>query len=145
MMRRGEMQRAVYNRGVRMGLCERQILRPAWTRGQLWPDTNVDHKIEHQVATIGNEPLFDEPWNFELLDRDSNQDAGWQLDGNISFERFRLLSVTGDERWLRCDIGFTSVEAAPPAAAGRWSVREIGDGQHLRAFTNLGLDPEDVC
>jgi hypothetical protein len=145
MMRGGEMQRAVFEEGRAMGLCERQILRPRWTRERLWPDTNVDHIIEHQVATIGNERQFDQPWNFELLDRDSNQEAGWQLDAAIVYERFRLWFLTDDERWLRCDMLFTAVDAARPAAAGRWSLREVGDGEHLPAFRRLGLVPEDVC
>ena len=53
--------------------------------------------------------------------------------------------ATGDERWLRCDMGFTAVTAPQPAVAGRWSVEEVGRGDHLAAFRRLGLVPEDVC
>jgi len=145
MMLGGEMQRAVLDQGRAMGLCERQILRPRWTREGLWRDTNVDHIIEHQVAPIGGEEVIDQPWNYDLLDADSNQEAGWQLDFAIVSERFRLAFATGDLRWLTCDIQFSEVEAMTPSAVGRWTVEEVGNGVHLRFFRRLGLTPEDVC
>ncbi|WP_141340274.1 DUF4157 domain-containing protein [Bradyrhizobium sp. USDA 3458] len=145
MMRGGEMQGAVYNRGVTIGLCERQILRPSWTVGKLWPDTQVDHIIEHQVAPIGDEAMIDQPWNFELLDQASNGSAGTRFDNNIAAERARLAAVTSNPAWTTCDLIFTELVAPRSAPAGRWSLRDVGDGEHFHAFTQLGLAPEDVC
>jgi hypothetical protein len=145
MMRKGEMQRAVWDQGKQMDLCDRAILRPQWTKGQLWKDTQVDHVIEHQVATIHNETQFDEPWNFELLDQASNGSAGPSLDAAIARERSRLVSVTGDANWATCDLTFTILVPNSPTPTGRWSKDEVGDGLHLREFKRLGLVPADVC
>lgn len=145
MMLGGEMQSYVSTEGRRMGLCERQILRPSWTLERLWPDTQVDHIIEHQTAPIGREAQFDEPWNFELLDQASNAASGRVLDSNILGERKRLVAATGNAAWAICDLTFTQLVAPPAAPAGRWSAQDVGDGRHLRAFRRLGLAPEDVC
>jgi hypothetical protein len=144
MMRRGLMLGATWDEGRRLGLCNRQILRPIWTRGRLWPDTQVDHIIEHQTATIGGEAAFDEPWNFELLDQASNGSAGSQLDNNIAGERARLVTATGDPRWASCDITFTLLDVAGSAPAGRWSADEVATGEHLIEFLRSGRTPRDV-
>lgn len=135
--RGGGMSLGFFCRGRALGLTDRQILRPQWTperRYPGWPDTQVDHRIEMQVSTIGNEDRFDDFWNYELLDQNSNGSSGGVMKNNIIQERKDLKNSTGDDAWLTCDLTFTRVTAPAAGNSGRWSFDQVTDGLHIRQY-----------
>ncbi len=123
-------------------LSQDDVFRPNWSRSRNFGmRLQVDHKVEMQVAPIGRETTFDQLWNYELLDQASNGSSGPRMSGNITRERQRLASATGDATWLTRDITFTSVTAEPAADAGRWSFDEVAAGAHLDAYQTLTGEP----
>ncbi|HYO65815.1 MAG TPA: hypothetical protein VEU33_07010 [Archangium sp.] len=143
-LRGGEMTLETWCWGLALELSSRDILRPRWSRERMWPDMEVDHKLEMQVSPIGREAMFDEPWNYELLDDASNSDSGNELKNNIIAERRSLAAATGDSSWLTRDLLFEAVIVQGTAGpAGRWSFEEVRDGEH-KAYEELeGVEPDE--
>jgi hypothetical protein len=135
-----------FRNGGAAKLTPRQVLRPTWTAQRLfWAGMEVDHRIEMQVTPIGGEEIYDDLWNYELLDKATNGRSGGNLRSNITRERARLAAITGDQTWNTRDIlRFHRVVAQPPAInAGRWTYEQVRDGEHITAFELLGGSPDE--
>jgi hypothetical protein len=129
------MDRRVYELGFRMGLEERRVLRPNWSRDERYMDMQVDHMIELQVVPMNEWEIWDNfDTNYELLDKAANTTSGTILKNNIIRERWRLTDATGDPSWLTRPLLFTRVEADTGPGGHRWVKDEIRRGDHLRAL-----------
>jgi uncharacterized protein DUF4157 len=147
----GDMRLETYCKGANMeaysplpyrgNLSRRDILRPRWSAAQFWPDMQVDHRIEMQVTPVGGEDAYDQPWNYELLDRRSNTSAGPRMAANIAQERRDLSAFYRDPSWMTRRLTFDRVIAEPESNSGRWSFAKVRDGFHLRAYRTLTGEP----
>lgn len=127
----------VYDRGHRMGFVgeegERRIRVPNWSR--TGPKAmEVDHIIELQVTPQSMRALYNEPDNFELLDRAANGSSGPQLSANIAAER--AIQVAYDPALANQVIRFDSVVMAGGFDGERWSIDAIRAGQQLNYYEN---------
>jgi hypothetical protein len=123
-------------------LSVRDVLRPRWSPTRFWPDMQVDHRIEMQVAPIGGEAAYDQNWNYELLDRSSNTSSGPRMRANIRRERSQLAAHYGDQTWMTRDLTFERIDVEPASPSGRWSYAQVRDAEHLDAYQTLTGEPE---
>lgn len=127
----------VYERGHRMGFVgeegERRIRVPNWSRTASKP-MEVDHIIELQVTPLSMRGVFNEPDNFELLDRAANGSSGSQLSASIAAER--AIQVAHDPSLANAVIPFDSVVMAGGFDGERWSIDAIRAGQQLDYYEN---------
>ncbi|WP_420227695.1 hypothetical protein [Pigmentiphaga litoralis] len=127
----------VYERGHRMGFVgeegERRIRVPNWSRTASKP-MEVDHIIELQVTPQSMRGVFNEPDNFELLDRAANGSSGSQLSASIAAER--AIQVAHDPSLANAVIPFDSVVMAGGFDGERWSIDAIRAGQQLDYYEN---------
>ena len=130
---RTEMTMEWMDYGRRLGLPDNRILVPDWDRNGARTPMQVDHRIEWQVRPLGDERSLDEPWNYELLDAQSNRVSGASIDREIRAERQRIATETGDHSWLARDMTFTSVEGGGNSGR-RWSLEDIANGEHLKVY-----------
>jgi hypothetical protein len=127
----GAMHPEVYLRGETMGLIDRRILRPDWSRDRRNIDMQVDHVIEFQVLPATEHGWADGFANYELLDQPSNGSAGPRLAANIQRERAALAAYYSDMSWLTRPLRFDVVVTEIGPGGERWLEDEIAMGQHL--------------
>jgi hypothetical protein len=96
----------------------------------------VDHVIELQVTDLDESERWDAPSNYELLDENSNWQAGTILRSNIVVERAE--QVKCNPALVDAKIPFDEVvlDGGSPAK-GRWSSADIRAGKHLDLFERL--------
>jgi hypothetical protein len=92
----------------------------------------VDHIIELQVAPASMREEFDSIFNYELLDRQSNEDSGRLLQTNIAAERAR--KVACDPSAAGRVLVFDSVQLDSGTPGERWSSDEVRTGKQLDAY-----------
>lgn len=135
--RGGFMPWEVWERGDRLGLTERQILRPNWSRDRLGTGMDVDHIVELQVTPNHERDIWNEIQNYELLDSSSNSSSGTKLDSNIAAERRRLVTVTKDPSYLFRPLVFNKIQPSSGQSGERWLFDDIRSGQHLDSYEEL--------
>ena len=136
--------------GGRGNLNLRAVLRPTWDQSHFRSDMDVDHKIEMQVAPIGREEMYDQAWNYELLDDTTNSDAGRKLDANMELEREDLFARTGDIGWRTREIlrfHRIVIVGTTTHVPGRWDRASVIEAAHLHVYQTLtgeSADPADI-
>jgi hypothetical protein len=125
----------VYNRGHALGLAgtdgERLIRVPNWSRTRMIP-MEVDHIIELQVTPAPMRDAFDSVFNYELLDRTSNGQAGNRLRQNIAAERAK--QVAYDPSAANRVLIFDQIVLDGGQRGERWSSENIRHGKQLDAY-----------
>ena len=92
----------------------------------------VDHIIELQVTPAPMRAAFDAVFNYELLDRTSNGNAGNRLWRNIAAER--AIQVAHDPSVANRILIFDRVELDGGQRGERWSSEQIRGGEQLDAY-----------
>jgi len=111
--------------------------RPNWTRTRDQIDTQVDHRVEWQLVHPSEKGIWDEIWNYELLDQPSNGSSGSRIRQNIRREREDLVRRTKDPTWLTRVLIFNNLIVEPGPPGERWYEDEIQTGSHYWTLRKL--------
>lgn len=125
-----EVPDEIYYRGEMLGLDEKEIRAPNWSRTTSVL-MEVDHVVELQVTPDRLRGVFDDIDNYELLDRHSNGASGRRMRDNIRAERKKQEAF--DPSVKGRVLLFDAVTLDGGAEGERWGVEEIRAGEHLDA------------
>jgi hypothetical protein len=125
----------VYERGHKLGLKgvsgERRIRVPDWSRTRNI-SMQVDHIIELQLTPPGMRDVFDNIFNYELLDSTSNVASRNIIVANTAVERAKQAAF--DPSTVNQVLKFDDVQLVGGNSGERWSSDEIKAGDHLDFF-----------
>lgn len=137
----GRIPDDVRQRGLALGLSEADLIQPYWSKTRVFKKRmEVDHIVELQVATIGQEGRFDVMSNYQLMEATQNRSAGSAMKQRIINIRNQLAKFGGD-LWDRCDLTFDDVVSLGAETPQAWTQQELIAGEHIEAFERLGRPP----
>ena len=137
----GRIPADVRQRGLALGLNEADLIQPYWSKTRVFSERmEVDHIVELQVATIGQEGRFDVISNYQLMEASQNGSAGGAMRQRIINMRNQLAKFGGDV-WDTCDLTFDDVVSLGAETPQAWTQQELTAGEHVEAFERLGRPP----